>query len=129
MGHAISTGSPPQVGWQLDQGSSARERWLTSLNGATTFAHDLRELIEVLDASRRALTGAAISVAAAAAFYGLYKSVEVMTPKAETGDIACWGINSCKGRSACATAHNACTGQNACRVRVTSTSRWRSAKP
>jgi len=49
------------------------------------------------DAGRRAMSGAAISVAAAAAFYGLYKSVEVMTPKAEIGDIACWGINSCKG--------------------------------
>ncbi|GAC1677781.1 MAG: hypothetical protein NVS9B2_28850 [Steroidobacteraceae bacterium] len=69
------------------------------------------------DLKRRAVNGAAISIAAAAAFYALYESVEVTTPQAEKGDIACWGINSCKGKTACTTAFNACTGQNACKGR------------
>jgi len=30
-------------------------------------------------------------------------------------EIACFGINACKGQSACTTAVNACTGQNACK--------------
>lgn len=65
--------------------------------------------------ARRAMTGAALSVAAAGAFYGMYKSVQVMVPEAEEGEIACWGINSCKGETACTTAFNACTGQNECK--------------
>jgi mercuric ion transport protein len=69
------------------------------------------------DAPRRAATGAALSVAAAGAFYAMYKSVEVMAPAADKGDIACWGINACKGQSACSTAFNACTGQNNCKGR------------
>lgn len=44
----ISVGSPPLLRWQLDQGNAIRERWLTSLDGATTFAHDPRALIEAL---------------------------------------------------------------------------------
>src|SRR5260370_11578408 len=64
------------------------------------------------DAARRAATGAALSVAAASAFYAIYKSVKVMAPAADKGDIACWGINACKGQSACSTAFTACTGQN-----------------
>lgn len=66
---------------------------------------------------RRVVTGAALSVAAAGAFYGLYKSVAARAPQAREGDIACWGINSCKGTSACTTAYNACTGQNDCKGR------------
>ena len=27
----------------------------------------------------------------------------------------CWGVNSCKGKTACATAHNSCAGKNACK--------------
>ena len=73
------------------------------------------ESIEPVDTERRLMTGAAISVAAAGAFYGLYKSVDAYTPKAEEGEIACWGINECKGTTACGTAFNACSGQNECR--------------
>ena len=64
---------------------------------------------------RRVMTGAALSVAAAAAFYGMYKSVDVLVPKAEAGEVACWGINECKGTTACTTAFNACTSQNDCK--------------
>lgn len=69
------------------------------------------------DLGRRAVNGAAISVAAAAAFYGMYRSVEAFVPATEVGQIACWGINSCKGQTACTTAFNACSGQNECRGR------------
>jgi len=65
--------------------------------------------------SRRAVNSAVLSVAAAGAFYGMYKSVEIYAPKAEIGDIACYGVNSCKGATACSTADNACTGQNSCK--------------
>lgn len=58
-----------------------------------------------------------MSVAAAGAFYGLYKSVHVMAPQAEAGDVACWGINECRGTTACTTAFNACTAQNDCKGR------------
>lgn len=58
---------------------------------------------------------AAISVAAAAAFYGMYESVDVFAPKAEAASIACYGINACKGQTACATAYNGCPGMNSCK--------------
>jgi len=59
--------------------------------------------------------GAALSFAAAAAFYGMYKSVDVFVPKTEAGRIACYGINACKGKTECATAFNACPGRNSCK--------------
>jgi hypothetical protein len=67
------------------------------------------------DLTRRAINGAALSIAAATAFYALYKSVEVYGPKAEVGDIACYGVNSCKGTTACSTSDNGCTGMNSCK--------------
>lgn len=70
---------------------------------------------EPVDVKRRTVNGAALAVAAAGAFYGLYKSVDWLAPKAEAGQIACYGINACKGQSACSTAFNACNGQNACK--------------
>jgi mercuric ion transport protein len=72
---------------------------------------------KVPDFKRRAVNGAAIAAAAAAAFYGLYKSVDTAKPQGEAGDIACWGINSCKGTTACSTALNSCTGMNSCKGR------------
>lgn len=68
-----------------------------------------------VDRKRRAVNGTALAVAAAGVFYGLYKSVDLLAPKAEAGTIACYGINACKGQTACSTAQNACTGQNACK--------------
>jgi hypothetical protein len=59
--------------------------------------------------------GAAVSIAAAAAFYGSYKSIDVFAPAADAGEIACYGINACKGQAACVTAFNACPGLNACK--------------
>lgn len=62
-----------------------------------------------------AMNGAVLSVAAAAAFYGMYKSVDEIRPAAAAAEIACYGINGCKGQTACQTAHNACPGMNACK--------------
>lgn len=70
---------------------------------------------EPVDPRRRAVNSAALAVAAAGTFYGLYKSVEAFAPEAAAGTIACYGINACKGQGACSTAHNACTGQNTCK--------------
>ena len=61
-----------------------------------------------VDLGKRAVNGVALSIAAAAAFYGLYKTVDSFAPEAKAGDIACWGINACKGQTACSTAFNAC---------------------
>ncbi|GMR05772.1 MAG: hypothetical protein BMS9Abin25_0347 [Gammaproteobacteria bacterium] len=78
---------------------------------------DVCETKPVVDKGRRAATGAALSAGAAVAFYGMYKSVDVFIESAEAGEIACWGINECKGTTACTTAFNACTGANECRGR------------
>ncbi len=65
--------------------------------------------------TRQVANGAALSVAAAAAFYGMYKSVDTFVPKTDAAQIACYGINGCKGKTQCATAHNACPGLNSCK--------------
>jgi SAM-dependent methyltransferase len=70
---------------------------------------------KIIPIGRKVANGAAISIAAAAAFYGMYKSVEAFAPKAEAAEIACFGINACKSQTACATAWNACPGQNSCK--------------
>lgn len=89
-------------------------------NGRRAAACGTGEICETkppVDKSRRAATGAALSAGAAVAFYGMYKSVDMFIEKADVGEIACWGINECKGTTACTTAFNACTSQNECRGR------------
>jgi len=73
------------------------------------------EAASLLNPSRRKANGAALAIASAGVFYGLYASVEAIAPKAGENDIKCWGANSCKGKSACGSALNSCTGQNACK--------------
>ncbi len=89
--------------------------FVNSRRGSQAF--DLPAIAEATPASteRRIMTGAALSSAAAGAFYAMYKSVDVLVPEAEADEIACWGINACKGTSACTTAFNSCTGQNECK--------------
>ncbi len=70
-----------------------------------------------VDSSRRAVNGAVIASAAAGIFFALYKTVDTIAPAAQAGEIACLGVNSCKGQSACTTAFNACNGQNECKGR------------
>lgn len=63
------------------------------------------------------LSGAAIATAAA----GLILSgCESMGPgddsaSAKQASVHCYGVNACKGTTACKTAGNACKGQNACK--------------
>ncbi len=68
-----------------------------------------------VDNNRRLLNGTAIAATSAVVFYGMYKAVAILAPPAQAGEIACYGINSCKGKSSCSTANNACSGQNSCK--------------
>lgn len=67
------------------------------------------------DIKRRKVNGAALAIASAGVFYGMYKAVDELAPSAGQNDIKCWGANSCKGTSACGSALNSCTGQNSCK--------------
>ncbi len=59
-------------------------------------------------------SGAAIAATAAALL--LTGAVGVTSAQAgKEGKVHCYGVNSCKGTSACKTASNACKGQNACK--------------
>jgi hypothetical protein len=62
--------------------------------------------------STKALTGAAIAAAAAGLFAFGYAAPVLAD---EQGKIHCEGVNSCKGKSDCASAKNSCQGQNACK--------------
>lgn len=68
-----------------------------------------------INPGRRKLNGAALAVASAGVFYGLYKSVDTLAPSKKDSQIKCWGANSCKGTTACGSALNSCTGQNSCK--------------
>jgi hypothetical protein len=80
----------------------------------TKIRREMAHVRKTVPIGRKITNGAAISIAAAAAFYSMYKSVETFAPKAEAAQIACFGINACKGQTQCATAFNACPGQNSC---------------
>jgi mercuric ion transport protein len=68
-----------------------------------------------VDGTRRAVNGTLLATAAAGVFFAMYKTVDTIVPAAQAGEIACYGLNSCKGQSACSTANNACNGQNECK--------------
>jgi|688.fasta_scaffold2248460_1 hypothetical protein len=58
--------------------------------------------------------GALLAVTAAA----LISSTTVLAADqaaSPASSVKCYGANSCKGKSACKTAHNACKGQNSCK--------------
>ena len=58
-------------------------------------------------------TGA--SIAATAALLAL-SGAAVSTPSfAQGANVHCYGVNSCKGQSACKTAKNDCRGMNSCK--------------
>ncbi len=58
------------------------------------------------------LTGLALATAAA----GLFATAVISTASAaEEAKVHCEGVNSCKGQSACQSAHNSCKGQNSCK--------------
>ncbi len=58
-------------------------------------------------------SGAALAAAAAA----LMMSGATFAPAnaGVKGEVHCMGVNSCKGKTGCATASNQCKGQNACK--------------
>ena len=58
-------------------------------------------------------SGAAL--AAAALTFALSGAATLAPAAAETAEVKCAGINSCKGHSECATANTSCKGQNGCK--------------
>jgi uncharacterized membrane protein len=54
-------------------------------------------------------------LAAAAASLFLAGATGVSAPAIAAGKVKCEGVNSCKGKSECATATNECSGQNSCK--------------
>ncbi|HHJ18359.1 MAG TPA: hypothetical protein ENJ84_00785 [Gammaproteobacteria bacterium] len=63
------------------------------------------------------LTGLAIATTAATLFLTGCESMGGMGMGADTksATVHCMGVNSCKGKTACGTAHNSCKGQNSCK--------------
>lgn len=81
---------------------------------ATAPACESQQTVQQVDPARRMATGAALSVAAAAALYGLYKSVEVNAPAAQadtSGETEkCFGVAKA-GQNDCSTAAHSCNSQ------------------
>lgn len=72
--------------------------------------------------SQKKVSGIALAIAAAAAFFAMPVgsfAQEGNTTSDETSSsvdtIACYGINSCKGQTACKTTGNQCKGLNSCK--------------
>jgi len=61
------------------------------------------------------LSGIALATAAATLLLAGTTANAAKHEKAAAAEIKCSGINSCKGKSACATATSACAGQNSCK--------------
>jgi len=60
----------------------------------------------------KTVSGAALATAAAL----LFSIAPIATAAAaDAATVHCDGGNSCKGKSACKSAHNACKGQNSCK--------------
>jgi hypothetical protein len=60
----------------------------------------------------RKLSGAALALTAA----GLFATGTVApVAMADEAKVHCAGVNSCKGKSECATSDNSCKGQNSCK--------------
>lgn len=81
---------------------------------ATGPASETPQTVEQIDPARRIATGAALSAAAAAALYGMYKSVESYAPAAQAnadGDTEqCFGVAKA-GQNDCSTAVHSCNSQ------------------
>ncbi|MBB4517482.1 BufA1 family periplasmic bufferin-type metallophore [Paraburkholderia fungorum] len=81
---------------------------------ATEPACEAPQAIQQIDPVRRIATGAALSVTAAAALYGMYKSVEAYAPAVQAssggGTEKCFGV-ALAGKNDCSTARHACNGQ------------------
>jgi uncharacterized membrane protein len=58
------------------------------------------------------LSGVALAMAAASLFA---LASPAYAQESESAKVHCYGVNACKGQSACKTASSACKGQNACK--------------
>jgi len=58
------------------------------------------------------MTGIALAAAAARMFMTVGVATTAVAAEAT---IHCQGVNSCKGKADCKTAHNACKGMNSCK--------------
>jgi uncharacterized membrane protein len=79
-------------------------------------ANSATEETEMQESKRKGLTllpGAAIAMAAAALF--IAEAAVAPASAADDTKVQCIGVNSCKGKSECASAKNGCAGQNACK--------------
>lgn len=56
-----------------------------------------------------------VAIAATAAFLLVSGAVGVQTAGAQDAKVKCYGVNACKGQSACKTASSQCKGLNACK--------------
>ena len=65
--------------------------------------------------SKHRTKGAILATAAAALFMAAPIAVHAADEGAAEPMGQCAGANSCKGKSACATANSSCKGQNACK--------------
>jgi len=63
---------------------------------------------------KKTLKGAVIASAVASMFAAGAFAGDAPAPAASKG-VKCTGINSCKGKSACAGASNSCAGKNSCK--------------
>jgi hypothetical protein len=61
----------------------------------------------------RSKTSTGMAVATAAAL--LFARLPAQTASAAEATLSCFGVNTCKGQSACKSARNDCKGQNACK--------------
>ncbi len=61
------------------------------------------------------LSGLALASAAATLIVTGMSASGVANAGEKVAQVKCSGINSCKGKSACATATTACAGQNSCK--------------
>jgi hypothetical protein len=55
-----------------------------------------------------------LTMASAAALFAM-TAVAVVPAAAATGDVHCYGVNSCKGQSDCKSGNHSCKGQNSCK--------------
>ena len=60
-------------------------------------------------------TSGATLAAAAAAFILSGTVMAPVSSQAAEKNVQCFGVNVCKGKSACKTANSACKGQNSCK--------------
>lgn len=59
---------------------------------------------------------AGVCATAAAVAFAISPATSTLV-KAAGQAVKCYGVNACKGKSACKTANNACKGKNACKGR------------